>query len=99
MPLAFERDNVRGRADSATIDARNKKLELRGAVEIIVEPEAQQSAAPVKTDVRGRPVTIRAARANFDQATLHLVLPARDADQARTYERDSLSGTPMNKTA
>src|SRR5918997_367545 len=39
-PVSFERENIAGRADSAHLDAKAKKLELKGAVEITVSPEA-----------------------------------------------------------
>jgi LPS export ABC transporter protein LptC/lipopolysaccharide transport protein LptA len=74
-PISFERENVSGRADSATIDSKNKRLELRGAVEITVQPDAQGKAdasVPVKVNPRGGPVVIKSAQANFDQATLLL---------------------------
>ncbi|HEV2706522.1 MAG TPA: LPS export ABC transporter periplasmic protein LptC [Pyrinomonadaceae bacterium] len=75
VAISFERENVRGRADGATVDAKNKKLELRGGVEITVEPDANSStgnAALPASPARGVPVTIRSAQAHFDQNTLHL---------------------------
>ena len=39
-PVSFERENIAGRADSASLDAKAKRLDLKGAVEITVSPEA-----------------------------------------------------------
>lgn len=72
VPLTFERENVRGQARGAVLDAKNKKLELRGDVEIIVTPERGAVAEQAKPESRGFPVTIRAPHANFDQAALYL---------------------------
>ncbi|MBA3439998.1 MAG: LPS export ABC transporter periplasmic protein LptC, partial [Pyrinomonadaceae bacterium] len=72
VPLTFQRENVRGRADGATLDAKNKKLELRGGVEIVVMPELRADAEQAKQESQEFPVTIRAPHANFDQATLYL---------------------------
>lgn len=71
-PVAFERQNVSGHATGVTLDAKNKKLEMKSAVEITVAPEVKENAAAQK-GVRGQPVTIRSARANFDQTSLHLL--------------------------
>jgi LPS export ABC transporter protein LptC len=73
-PVQFERENISGRADSANLDARNKKLELKGAVEITVrpgdgsQPEQAANAALPKMNLRGQPVTVKSAQATFDQA-------------------------------
>jgi lipopolysaccharide export system protein LptA len=77
VAISFERENVRGRADGATVDAKNKKLELRGGVEITVEPDAQASNNPAHSALpvspsRGVPVTVRSAQAHFDQNSLQL---------------------------
>ncbi|HEX8338327.1 MAG TPA: LPS export ABC transporter periplasmic protein LptC, partial [Pyrinomonadaceae bacterium] len=44
-PVSFERENIAGRADSANLDAKAKKLDLKGAVEITVRPEAAAQPA------------------------------------------------------
>src|ERR1700755_757522 len=41
-PVNFERENIKGRADSGTLEAKVKKLVLKGAVEITVEPGSGQ---------------------------------------------------------
>lgn len=74
-PVSFERENVSGRSDAATLDAKSKKLELKGAVEITVKPDGAGNVAeagPTKMNIRGRPITIKSASAHFDQSTLRL---------------------------
>ncbi|HVF50635.1 MAG TPA: LPS export ABC transporter periplasmic protein LptC [Pyrinomonadaceae bacterium] len=97
VPITFERENVRGRADAATIDAKNKKLELRGGVEITVEPQAAATdgASPVKVNPRDRPVTVKSARANFDQASMHLVFSggATAEQSSDIMSGETLAGT------
>ena len=70
-PVVFARENVSGRADAATLEAEKKQLGLRGNVEITVRPDAEgqpaaEGGAP-KVDLRGRPVTVKAAQALFEQ--------------------------------
>jgi LPS export ABC transporter protein LptC len=77
-PVSFERENISGRADSASLMAKTKKLELKGAVEITVRPDAQgkpASASPAalpKMSLRGLPVTVRSAQAVFDQVAMNI---------------------------
>jgi LPS export ABC transporter protein LptC len=78
-PVQFERENISGRADSANLDAKNKKLSLKGAVEMTVRPdagaqaaEAPAAAAVPKVNLRGLPLTIKSAHALFDQATMQI---------------------------
>jgi LPS export ABC transporter protein LptC len=77
-PINFERENIAGRADSANLDAKSKKLELKGAVEITVSPEAagqSSQAAPAglpKMNLKGLPVTVKSAQATFDQAAMQI---------------------------
>jgi LPS export ABC transporter protein LptC len=68
--LNFTRANLTGQSVGATVDAKNKSLLLRSAVEITVNPEAKADAA--KSGERGKPVTIRAARGTYDEKSLHL---------------------------
>src|SRR5215208_5203747 len=65
-PVSFERENIKGRSDAAHLDAKAKKLDLKGAVEITVSPEAgaaqpngAQPAAIPKVNLR-QPLTIKA---------------------------------------
>ncbi|MCA1558067.1 MAG: hypothetical protein LC731_05960, partial [Acidobacteria bacterium] len=69
--LNFTRDNLTGQSTGATIDAKSKTLILRGAVEITVNPEAKAGAPPAQGS-RARPVTIRAARATYDDKSMHM---------------------------
>ena len=95
VPVTFERENVRGRADSATVDAKNKHLNLRGSVEITVEPDVQKGPGQTKPNPRSRPVTIRAPRADFDQLKLHLAFAGgATAEQ----EQDIMSGDLLAAT-
>ncbi len=78
-PVTFERENISGRADSASLTAKTKKLELKGAVEITVRPDAAgqpAAAAPAaalpKMSLRGQPVTVRSAQAVFDQMAMQI---------------------------
>jgi LPS export ABC transporter protein LptC/lipopolysaccharide transport protein LptA len=69
--LNFTRENMTGHSTGASIDAKAKTLVLRSAVEITVNVEARPNAPPAKGN-RARPVTIRAARATYDDKSLHL---------------------------
>lgn len=93
-PVTFERQTVSGHATGVVVDAKNKKLEMRNAVEITVAPEAETSAKP-KKGLRGQPVTIRSARANFDQTSLHLLFSGgATAEQGQ----DVMSGETLSAT-
>ena len=87
VPLTFVRENIEGRADAATVHAKEKQLDLRGNVEITVQPKAkseQTQATP-----RSRPVTIHSVNAHFDQAQGQLqFFGGATAEQ----ERDVMSG-------
>jgi LPS export ABC transporter protein LptC len=68
--VTFERENISGKATGALVDDKNKRLELRNDVEIIVAPEALK-----ETNVKGsraKPVTIRSRQAVFEQASMRL---------------------------
>jgi LPS export ABC transporter protein LptC len=76
-PVSFERENVRGRADAASLDGKSKKLGLKGNVEITVKPETeeQQKSNPAgvpNLKLRGLPLTVKSAEAQFDQNALQL---------------------------
>jgi lipopolysaccharide export system protein LptA len=93
-PVTFERQNVSGRSTGVFVDAKNKKMEMKSAVEITVAPEASASAA-AKKGVRGQPVTIRSAHASFDHASLHLVFTgSATAEQGQ----DVMSGETLSAT-
>jgi LPS export ABC transporter protein LptC/lipopolysaccharide transport protein LptA len=77
-PVNFERENIHGRADSGSLEAKAKKLVLKGAVEITVEPgngqqqPQQQSANVPHMNLRGQPLTVKSAQADFDQIAMHI---------------------------
>jgi LPS export ABC transporter protein LptC/lipopolysaccharide transport protein LptA len=78
-PVSFERENISGRADSANLDSKAKKLALKGAVEITVKPDAGGSASPAPAPaglpnlkLRGQPVTVKSAQADFDQVAMRM---------------------------
>ena len=97
-PVTFERENISGRADSASLTAKTKKLELKGAVEITVRPDVAgqpASATPAalpKMSLRGLPVTVRSAQAVFDQVAMKI-----DFNGGATAEqgRDVMSGETL----
>jgi LPS export ABC transporter protein LptC len=68
--ITFERENISGKATGALVDDKNKRLELRNDVEIIVAPEALKDAN-VKGP-RAKPVTIHSRQAVFEQASMRL---------------------------
>lgn len=78
-PVNFERENIHGRADSGSLEAKAKKLVLKGAVEITVEPgngqpppQQQQGANVPRMNLRGQPVTVKSAQADFDQIAMRI---------------------------
>lgn len=75
-PVAFERENIHGRADSGSLEAKVKKLVLKGGVEITVEPaggqQKQEGDAVPKMNLRGKPVTVKSAQADFDQIAMRI---------------------------
>ncbi|HEX8118877.1 MAG TPA: LptA/OstA family protein, partial [Pyrinomonadaceae bacterium] len=96
-PVSFERENIAGRSDSAHLDAKAKKLELKGAVEITVSPEAgaRPAAAPnaviPKVNLK-QPMTLKSAQATFDQASMQIAFTGgATAEQGR----DVLSGDTL----
>lgn len=91
-PVAFERQNISGRATGVVLDAKNKKLEMRSAVEITVAPEANAAA---KKGTRAYPATIRSAHATFDHASMHLLFTGgATAEQGQ----DVMSGETLSAT-
>lgn len=98
VAVTFVRENVEGRSDAASVDAKNKKLELRGNVEITVKPDANQAGAQqtpptgASSSTRNRPVTIRAPRGDFDQAKLQLVF---SGGATAEQEQDIMSGETL----
>jgi lipopolysaccharide export system protein LptA len=99
-PVTFERENISGRADSASLDAKSKKLELKGGVEITVKPEAgaqpvENAAGLPKMNLRGLPLTLKSAQAVFDQGAMTLAFGGgATAEQGR----DVMSGETLMGT-
>ncbi|MDT7687464.1 MAG: hypothetical protein QOE46_223 [Acidobacteriota bacterium] len=99
-PVSFERENVSGRADAANLDAKSKKLDLKGAVEITVRPDvagqpSQPAAGMPKINLRGLPVTVKSAQATFDQAGMQI---AFSGGAVAEQGRDVMSGQSLNGT-
>lgn len=96
VPLTFSRDNVSGRADSATVAGKVKRLELRGNVEIKVEPgqQQQQGATAAAANTRNAPVLIRAPACDYDHGRFHLLFSggATAEQQNDVMSGDTLSG-------
>ena len=92
VALTFVRDNVEGRSDAASVDAKNKYLQLRGNVEINVKPDAAKGAQTPEAARRNRPVKIRAPRGDFDQARMHLVF---SGGATAEQDEDVMSGETL----
>src|SRR4051794_25352051 len=94
LPITFERENISGHATGATLDAKNKRLDLHKDVEITVAPDAKAAASP-KPSLRSRPVTIHSGHALFDQAQMRLNFTGgATAEQ----EQDVMSGDQLAAT-
>ncbi|MDX6694391.1 MAG: hypothetical protein QOF02_1994 [Blastocatellia bacterium] len=93
-PVSFVRQNVSGKATGVVVDAKNKKLDMKSAVEITVAPEVSEKAPP-KKGARAQPVVIRSAQASFDQNALHLLFTGgATAEQGQdVMSGETLSGT------
>jgi LPS export ABC transporter protein LptC len=92
-PVTFVRDNVEGRADTAAVDAKNKRLALRGHVEITVKPDAGNKSQTPRDAKRDRPVKISAPSGDFDQAHMHLVF---SGGATAEQEQDVMSGDTLS---
>ncbi|HVF66362.1 MAG TPA: LPS export ABC transporter periplasmic protein LptC [Pyrinomonadaceae bacterium] len=75
-PVEFVRENIHGRADTGSLEAKVKKLALKGGVEITVEPagggQQQEGGSVPKMNLRGKPVTVKSAQADFDQIAMRI---------------------------
>ena len=95
VPLTFSRDNVTGRADSAVVEGKQKRLRLAGNVEITVDPAAGKAAgAQPQAGGRDKPVTVRAPQADYDHARQHLTFTggATAEQDADVMSGETLSG-------
>lgn len=90
-PVAFERENVAGKAIGAVVEQKGGKLELKKDVEIVIQPSVTKAEA--KSASLSRPVTIKAAHGLFDQASLKLSFSGgATAEQANNI----MSGDNLN---
>jgi LPS export ABC transporter protein LptC len=95
VPMTFSRENVSGRSTGAVVEAKNKRLELKSAVEVTVAPEVLKDPQAKPGSSRSRPVTIRSAQAIFEQASMKLAFSgAVTAEQ----DRDVMSGDNLFAT-
>ncbi|HEY8186208.1 MAG TPA: LPS export ABC transporter periplasmic protein LptC [Pyrinomonadaceae bacterium] len=88
-PVSFDRENVSGHSTGAIVFAKSKKLDLKRDVEITVAPEALKDAKVKPSSTRSQPVTIRSARASFQQETMSLNF---DGGATAEQGRDIMSG-------
>lgn len=95
VPMTFTRENVSGRSTGAVVESKNKKLELKNAVEITVAPELLKDSQAKPGSSRSRPVTIRSAQATFEQASMKLSFFGGVTVE---QERDVMSGDNLFAT-
>ncbi|MEP6635652.1 MAG: LPS export ABC transporter periplasmic protein LptC [Acidobacteriota bacterium] len=94
-PISFSRENVSGQATGAQLEGKNKKLELKKDVMIVVAPEVLKDAQAKPTSTRSRPVTIRSVRAVYEQESARLsFFGGAAADQ----EKEVMSGDELHAT-
>ena len=92
-PISFTRENLSGNSTGAVVDSKNKRLELKKDVQLTVA--ADKNDVPTQSGSRARPVSIRSARAIFEQQSLKLSFYGGvTADQ----ERDTMSGNELFAT-
>jgi LPS export ABC transporter protein LptC len=95
VPMTFTRENVSGRSTGAVVESKNKKLELKNAVEITVAPEVLKDTQAKAGSSRSRPVTIRSAHATFEQASMKLSFYGSVTVE---QDRDVMSGDSLFAT-
>lgn len=92
-PVTFERENVSGQSTGALVDNEKKRLELRSAVTVTVQPEALKDSQPANakpaTGARSKPVVITAKQGVFEQSTMRLVF---SGGATAEQEQDIMSG-------
>jgi len=98
-PITFERENLNGSATGATVDGKNKKLVMKNAVAITVNPAAAATVANPKAKpkelkgARAKPVTIHSAQALFDQNAKSV---AFTGGATAEQDADIMSGDNLN---
>ncbi|MCA1613038.1 MAG: hypothetical protein LC800_02555, partial [Acidobacteria bacterium] len=90
---------VSGRADSAMVDGKAKRLELRGNVEITVGPGPGPGAGGAPAGARNAPVVIRAPAGDYDHLRHVLAFSggATAEQQQDVMSGDTLSGILTDK--
>ncbi|MGZ8844232.1 MAG: LPS export ABC transporter periplasmic protein LptC [Pyrinomonadaceae bacterium] len=95
-PVSFERENVSGQSIGALVDNEKKRLELRSAVSVTVQPEAfkDPKAKDTKplTGARAKPVNIHSAQGVFEQSTMRLTF---SGGATAEQEQDVMSGDTL----
>jgi lipopolysaccharide export system protein LptA len=93
-PVTFERENVIGKSTGAVVDDKNKRLELRKDVEVVVHPtiliDPQMSAE--QKGSRTRPVVIRSAAAVFEHSSMRLTF---SGGATAEQDQDIMSGETL----
>ena len=85
--VSFKRDNVSGTSMGAVVEQKSKRLELKKDVQLLISP------AGAKSQTRGRPVQVKAARGAFDHQSMLL---AFSGGVTLEQESDILSGDNLN---
>jgi LPS export ABC transporter protein LptC len=88
-PIAFERENVSGKAVGALVDNTSKRVELRNDVEITVAPDANDSNLKGS---RAKPVIIHSRQAVFDRASMRLTF---SGGATAEQDQDIMSGDTL----
>src|SRR2546423_2645203 len=94
-PITFERENVSGKSTGALVDDKNKQLELRSEVEVIVAPEALKDSNSKTTSLKGtraKPVTIHSAAAVFELTSMKLTF---SGGATAEQDQDIMSGDTL----
>ncbi len=95
-PVSFERENISGQSTGALVDNEKKRLELRSAVSVTVQPEAfkypKAKDAKALTGARAKPVYIHASQGLFEQTTMRLTF---SGGATAEQEQDVMSGDTL----
>ena len=90
--VSFDRENVSGHSTGAVVETKSKRLELKKDVEITVAPEVLKDPQAKPSSSRSRPVTIRAARALFEQELMKFSF---SGGVTAEQDRDLMSGESL----
>jgi LPS export ABC transporter protein LptC/lipopolysaccharide transport protein LptA len=90
--ITFSRESISGQAVGAKVDSKNQRLELEKDVQITINPKPADPGAKPADIARSQPMTIRSARAVFEQKARRLDFTGgATAEQAK----DVISGETM----